>query len=270
MKTSEKTKDIIRKYYSMLGFPERFDAEFASALESVYIPDGLRHKDYDLDCDDGEKNLLAHLYFCEELHERYRELGIPDEIFIDTMHDIAVWTETWSNVKGKLHLGELLWLKRHFEARLFKLGRLQFCIAGAEHEIPKYSIKKDEPLVEVHIQAGGKLSPEDCRASIDAARAFFAKYFPSYEYSVFTCHSWLLDEKLREVLRAGSNILAFGDMFDRVHADDSNALIRYIFAWDTTEENLAERVPQSSLGERVKAKVLAGESFHETLGVILK
>ncbi len=262
------TKVVIEKWYKRLGFPEKYDAEFYKALENIEISPDTCIEKYDMECEDGKKNLLSFLYLCEGAEKSYKELGIPEDIMLDTLRDVVVWTETWSAVKGELYLGEILWLKRHFEIRLFKLGRLQFCIAGAEHDIPKYGIKKGEPLIEVHIQAGGRLSTEECNSSIDMARAFLKKYFPNYEYSVFTCHSWLLDEKLEEVLAPDSNILKFGRMFDRVRADDSNALLRYIFPWDTNEENLKNREPVSGFARRVKEAVVGGATFHETLGVI--
>ena len=36
---------------------------------------------------------------------------------------------------------------------------------------------------------------------------------------IFTCHSWLLYEKLREFLRKTSNIVAFMNKFDIIHTD---------------------------------------------------
>jgi hypothetical protein len=59
-------------------------------------------------------------------------------------------------------------------------------------------------------------------------------------------------------------------MFDKVAADDSNALLRYLFAWDTNEHNVKYRHPVSSLASKVQRAVIGGKTFHETLGVIRK
>ena len=92
------------------------------------------------------------------------------------------WCVTWTNLnclKNELYLGELSWLARHLGARLFRLGRLQFCIAGAEHDIPSYGIKEGDTVIEVHIPEGERLTVEAAKASLEAAREFFPKYFPS-------------------------------------------------------------------------------------------
>ena len=57
-------------------------------------------------------------------------------------------------------------------------------------------------------------------------------------------------------------------MFTRVKNDDSNALLRYIFRWDTNEINLKYAVSRSTFADKIMAAVLKGRVFHETLGVI--
>ena len=57
---------------------------------------------------------------------------------------------------------------------------------------------------------------------------------------------------------------------DKVGEDESLALIRYLFTWDTTELNLKYQVPRSSLAKAVQKEVANGKKFHETLGVIPK
>jgi hypothetical protein len=59
-------------------------------------------------------------------------------------------------------------------------------------------------------------------------------------------------------------------MFIRAKAVDSNALIRYIFRWDTNELNLRYAYSSSSFAEKIKAAVLRGRVFHETIGIIEK
>jgi hypothetical protein len=167
-------------------------------------------------------------------------------------------------------LFELPWLRRHLSANIFRLGRLQFCTGKAECDIPAIGAKKEDPVLEVHIPEGEKLSTEACLAAFDKARAFFAKYYPDFSFSCFTCHSWLLDETLRKYLSDGSNILRFGDLFTRLHADKSDALLHYIFRWDTTEKNLSEFAPKSAFAARIKSAVESGVAFHETYGYVAR
>ena len=263
-------KVIIQKWYEKLNFPKNYDAQFKKAIREIEISDAITLENYDLTCEDGKRNLLSFLFLCEGLAKRYEDAGIPENILLDTLKDLPIWTIEWSNVKGSLHLGELDWLKKHMDMNLFRLGRLQFSPAKCHYDVPEFGIKKGDDIMEVHIPTGDKLNTGDCLESIEMAKIFFEKYFPDYKYSYFTCHSWLLDETLRKYLPEESNILAFGDLFKKVHEDDSLALIRYIFRWDTTKENLPHSVCNSSFAEKIKKAVMKGETFHETFGVILK
>ena len=268
--TNPAVKEIIRKWYTRLPFPKQYDRQFYDALEHIKISDAVNCNDYDLKCTDGKRNLLSFLFMCEAYERECTKMGIPQKVILDTLSDIAVWCTNWSNIKGELYLGELTWLVHHLRMRLFRLGRLQFCMGKAAHDIPKYAIQKGDRVMEVHIPQGEKLSMEACKESMQAAKEFFATYFPDYQYTVFTCHSWLLDETLRNYLPEGSGILRFGDLFDRVSADESTALLSYLFAFDTTPLNLKNRYPCSSFAAKIQKAVLAGEKFYETLGVIWK
>lgn len=258
------TAPIIRKWYERIGFPSKYDKAFHTALEEIEVSPTATLEDYDKASDDGVKNFLHYLYFCEETERRYVQRGIPEEILLDTLSDLVIWTDIWSEIKGGLYLGELPWLSLHLSARLFKLGRLQFAF-------PAPDSPEEKGTVQVHIPAVGKLSEELCLASLEKARAFFATYFPEYEYDRFTCHSWLLDETLKKYLPPESNILHFGDLFTRTESEDADSLLRYIFRWDTTRATLADLPATSSFASRVKKAVLEeGETFHLTLGYILK
>lgn len=258
------TAPIIQKWYERIGFPQKYDEAFYAALDTVEVLATATVEDYDKACEDGVKNLLHYLYFCEETERRFSSRGIPEEILLDTLSDLVIWTDIWSDIKGELYLGELGWLAIHLSARLFKLGRLQFAF-------PDPKSLEEKGTVQVHIPAVGKLSEELCLASIDQARGFFAQYFPEYEYDRFTCHSWLLDETLKKYLPPESNILHFGDLFTRIASEDADSLLRYIFRWDATREMLPTLPASSSLAVRIKKAVLEeGETFHLTLGYILK
>ncbi len=261
-------KEIVKKWYNKLGFPKIYDKEFYPALDSIRVTDAMTIERYDKTSTDGKKNLIYYLFFCEALSKKYEELGMPENILLDTLGDLVVWTKTWTCVKGTLHLEQLNWLSRHLTGKLFKIGRLQFCLGNSEHNVPEFNISEGDRIIEMHIQAEGKLDIEECRKSIEMAKEFFREYFPLHTYEYFTCHSWLIDADLKDYLPEGSNILKFGDMFYRAGNDDSNALLRYIFRWDTNEINLRYATATSSFAERIRKAVLGGKTFHETLGII--
>ena len=262
------TKEIIKKWYEKLAFPKEYDKEFYEALENTEISPDLTLDGYDKKCEDGRKNLLAFLYLAEELSEKYRERGIPDEILMDTLSDVVIWSNTWTKIKGTLHLAQLDWLEWHYRFRLFRLGRLQFFMRNIDEDVPEYGIKKGEQVLDMHSPEGGKLTPEECKNSLNLALEFFPKYFPNHKFVCFTCHSWLLDETLKKYFPENSNVVKFGDMFVRRHSQVRNALLGYMFTWDTTIENLKDRVPTGETARKIKDAVLSGEEFHVTFGII--
>lgn len=265
-----RVKAIIEKWYKALNFPTEYDDEFYNALNTVPISDSITWETYDKKCGNGKRNLLSYLYMCENMANEARKMGIGEEIVINTLTDIVTWCVNWSNIKNELYLGELGWLSHHIGCKLFRLGRLQFLMGKAERDIPKYGVKKGDNVLEIHIPEGEKLTISACKDAISQAKEFFAKFFPDFEYAVFTCHSWLLDDTLKEYLPEESGIIRFGNMFDKVNSEESTALIKYLFTWDTTVLNLKHKTPCSSLAKTVQTEIARGKKFHETLGVITK
>ena len=263
-------KNIIKKWYDTLRFPEIYDADVEKYLAGAALDELTTIEEYAPECHTAEYNLLAYLYFCEELSKKYSEHGIPEEILKGTLSDIVTWTAVHYGIHGKVGLSEVNWLKNHLTFCLFKLGRLQFKMAQSEFDVPEAKICRGDSVMEIHIPEGGAMTPEACRASIAAANDFFAKYFPDFKWDYYTCHSWLLDGGLSEILSERSNILAFQRMFkiSKSAKEKSDAIIRYTFRWDARRENIAEASPKSSFAERIKAKALSGGEFFEVLGYI--
>lgn len=178
----------------------------------------------------------ALLYISQNISKQINDMkGISDSILLDTLADIPRWLDTWSDLKGEMFLGELEWLKKHMELKLFKLGRLQFCFAD-DYKFPKRGIRKGDTVIDTHIPADGPLLPEECIKSFDYAREFFEKYYPEYKYEVFTCHSWLLDENLTNLLDENSNIVKFQKLFTIECQHKSDAILGYTFRWKVKRE----------------------------------
>lgn len=264
------TREIIEYWYKKIGFESEFDEEFFKALSEIEIPDYTRISAYDLSCTDGKKNLLSFLYMCEELKNIYLEKGIPEEILLDNLKDIAVWTRIWSEVKGELYLGELPWLSNHMTPRLFKIGRLQFCMNTLPEDIESKGLKKGEPIIEIHIPERGPLKPEECKKSLDMAKDFFAKYYPDYDYRCFTCDSWLLGSDPEEIVSPESNIGRFIRMFEIVHRHPHDSIVQYLFKWNTRWETVGNFEAKSSLAKEIQRRALNGKHFDEGFGIIEK
>ena len=264
------TKAVIAQWYEKLRFPKIYDEEFRAALKRIPVSDALTVENFRRDGTDGQRNLLSALYLCQGLAAEYEKRGIPENVLLETLGDIVRWCETWSRLRGQLYLGELNWLKFHLSGKIFQLGRLQFCMGHAHEDIPEAGVKKGDGVLEVHIPNTGALSREECEKSFARAREFFPEYFPEFSWKVFTCHSWLLDETLEQMLPQESNILWFKNLFTPIWQEESDAILGYVFPWRTTRTQVRHCVSQSRLAQAVKKHVLEGGTFYEVLGYFVR
>ena len=141
------TRAICEKWYKRLGFPEKYDAAFFAALERIEVPAAATVWEYDLNSEDGERNLLYFLYFCEALSVRYREAGIAEEILLNTLGDIVIWAEIWSRERGGLFFGELPWLAGHLKMELFRIGTLEYKMGKAPADCPALGLKRGDAVL---------------------------------------------------------------------------------------------------------------------------
>ena len=268
--TNPKTKEVIEKWYKKLSFPKEFDEEFYEAVNQIPISDAINIQNYDLSCNDGKRNLLSFLFMCEELEAKYKLKSISNDILLDTLSDLVLWTKTWSEIKGELYLGEIEWLSRHLSMRLFKLGRLQFCFGKAEHDHSGTKVKKGDNVIEIHIPATSSLDVDDCKKSINNSKEFFAKYYPEFAYDSYTCHSWLLDTSLIEILKPDSNIISFQNLFKIIQQEESYGILCYVFKRNTTLFNLNNLKPYNSFSEKVIERIKNGGKFFISYGFLNK
>lgn len=257
----------IETWYKQLEFPAEYDNEFYAYLDTVEIDPEVTAETYEED-PDGAKNFLTYLYCCEALKRRYEEKGIDLSILYATLQELWLWTRSRTNRAGKLWLADLWWVKKTMTMKLFRLGRLNFCMGEEEHDLPELGLPKGAPIIEVHIPRAPSLKAEDCAASLAQARSFFATYFPDFHYREMTCDSWLLDDRLLEILPPESNILKFQALFDIVLQKPSDETLNYVLGRPTTRETVAEKEATTSLARKVKEYAMNGVEFHEGYGLI--
>ncbi|GAA1615982.1 hypothetical protein GCM10009789_82540 [Kribbella sancticallisti] len=178
----------------------------------------------------------AFLTVLPDIRRWHAEQGVSDQISQATLADLGTKVT---------QLGKQNWLARHFHGSLYRLGRLQFD-------------RTPDGVLEVHIPGDGPLPPSACDESFAQAAAFFGG-----EYSRAVCHSWLLDEQLRDYLRPDSNIIRFQQRFtvigDPVVADDD--VIEFVFGEGATE------LPRETTLQRAIADHLAeGRHWHQRTG----
>ncbi len=267
-----KTQKIIKKWYSLLSFPEKYNAEFEELLYNYRISENVSIDGYEFSNlpKNGELNLLICLYFCEELQKSYNEKNIPNKILIETLSDLVYWTGIHYSLYKKLGVSEMEWLKNHFSMKLFRIGRLQYCPCHCYNCIDDIGVIKGDTVIEVHIPANDDFDTELCQKSIQEARKFFSKYYPEINYKCFTCSSWLLDDTLESFLKETSNIIKFQRMFTMVSREESDAILKYTFAWDARRDNINTLTPYNSFTEKILKHIIEGGKFYAGYGYIGK
>lgn len=180
-----------------------------------------------LKCKSDITRLACAIMASKITYQKYKEKGIDDKIFFDTMDDIRIWCENNDN-KG---LNEYNWIKNHIAFELFKIGRLQFQLFKCKNPTLNYGklpIKYGDNAVYIHIPQGEKLDYEACVNSINLAKNFLKNFFPEFSFEYFFCESWLLYDKNKEFMDENSNIIKFQSLFNIAYsvADDKQAIER--------------------------------------------
>ena len=68
---------------------------------------------------------------------------------------------------------------------------------------------KGEMTLDMHIPAGGGMSPALCGDSMRRATAFFRETFPDKPFRSITCFSWLFNTQLEQILPPDANLVQY-------------------------------------------------------------
>ena len=162
--------------------------------------------------------LLFWLHCVPFARERYQSMGIPEEIFWDTMKDIAYKLDECRQVYEECGVFSG-WFFLHFDWQLAAFGRLQYQI----REFPKehydwngFALNRGDLVYACHIPSSGKLTVELCMDSLQRAYEFLKKDLKTSVLPV-ACNTWMLfPPYVEQVFPEGSNLKAFAGLFDVV------------------------------------------------------
>jgi hypothetical protein len=132
-------------------------------------------------------------------------------------------------------------------------------------------LQQGDPVLDVHIPTGGKMTHELCRASYGEALAFVERYFPEKPFRAFVCSSWLLAPQFQSLLPADSNIVRFQSDYvvTPIRSDEKQTLER-VFGFHTKLEDLPRLPRESSLQRILHDYLSAGGAVHGAAGFILQ
>lgn len=131
----------------------------------------------------------------------------------------------------------------------------------------KLVLQWHDPIVSIHIPAKCRFTQEAVDDSIRQAKEFLARYFPDYEYKAFSCHSWLLDPQLVDLLGEDSNISKFCLRFQPVTMySKGDGVLNFVFKADGADVDIATLPEKTRLERALKKHYLSGKAIYEVCG----
>ena len=207
----EKCADLLKKAQDTMYLS---DESFNPVLEELTAACGLHR--YTV-------NMVFWLYSAIPLRYIYKQRGLPEEIYLDSMKDLTYKLKECRDVYGIC--GTFVdWFKLFYLCKRFALGRLEYERQPFALDAYRDILKKGDTVINIHIPSSGKLMPNDVIASLKKAYEFFSDEVREDGTLVFHCHSWMLHTPMADsAYRDGSNMKAFYDIFDIVEVTDSDS-----------------------------------------------
>jgi hypothetical protein len=196
--------------------------------------------------------VYAYLALVDVARGYHRDHGVPDDVSLRSLADLGRNLAIDRRMRGEGWPVMQSWLTLHARGSIYELGRLQH--------------HPGDTAIGLHVPDAGPLTPEAVGASLDEARAFFARHFPDEPYTAFSCGSWLLDPQLREYLPEGSNIVRFQQMFELVPYEEKDGpdadveVLRFVFR--TLSTPLDQLPRRTALQRAIIDHLRAGRHWH--------
>lgn len=208
--------------------------------------------------DDNMKMLYCQLECARRQHEKFRQRGITETVYADTMKCFTRFLGECRQKNGRMFFDRGWWTYRQVSMGLFRIGALEY----------EFREQGEDRTVAVHIPSDADLSPEAVEDSFREAAVFFRTCYPDFGYDRYTCESWLMSPVLKQLLPEKSNIVAFQKRFTIRSVDkEEKEYIEWLFQvpMDTAYDRLPER---TTLQRKVKELLLAGGTVGSAYGII--
>lgn len=226
--------ELFEKIALRIEKSESFSRKFQASLDKYMTPEAHDFGDM---CDDMKK--LAFLYrvkeyslvfvwlivASEKMLELYKEKGISEDIYWDTIMDLKYKFKECVECKDTYGTFVGGWNTGFYNLNRFALGRFQFEYSdfGAAEEFTTSAgikIKKGDKTVGFHIPSSGVPLTDEARFdAYKKAYEFFKDQRREDGLMIFECGSWLLYEGNKEVLPETSNTVKFINDFELVKSE---------------------------------------------------
>lgn len=205
---------------------------------------------------------------------RYREAGLPDSIFLDTLGCLPRFVREVHEKTGRWGFDRGFWAWRQVSGCLFRLGTLEYEYCGAHTEVTLpggSALPARTPVLYVHIPSDASLNENSLDESYRSARDFFILHQKTVckRHGVpqaVLCDSWLLAPALTELLSPGSGIRRFASEYDLFAFDPDD---EEFYNWLYGKKAPPEELPQdTSLQRAVKKRLMEGKTVGAGYGIL--
>ena len=282
----DEAREFFLMLYDKLG---NDDFQILANLENIYFMNGADGKS------SGEVNSLVYnelksfaagraldyravqmlfLIMCtKELHVRYRENGLSDEMYYGIVRDLCykvIECKKYDGIWGSMTFS---WFHRHFLLTLYSLGRFQFEEAEfreGSYDFGDVHLKKGDRVINFHIPSSGPMTEELRLESYRRAYEFFKR--EGDRYVVFVCCSWLIYPENVNIYPEKSNLAGFMSDFDII-ASYVHPVLPFPNAWRVFYKDYygsTSAFPQNTRLEKNIVRWLdAGNKIGDGYGVIV-
>ncbi len=205
-----------------------------------------------------EMTLYLYLLMSEDLLALFREKGMPEQVFYDTMRSIADgcrFCRDKTGIYGITQQPHRAWFRRQFTGRLYRFGRLEFELypAPMDMTVEGVSVRQGDLCLNTHIPRYLRLEEAACEEAYARARTFFRTFF-GMETCVFLCESWLTHPWLGECLKPDSLIVRFQKHYTVLRTTQSpDSVIKWVFPKKC--ENIGDYPEDTGLQRLVKHRL---------------
>lgn len=209
-----------------------------------------------------------------ETRRRYRETGLPDSVFIDSLGCLPRCVREDRANTGRWGFDRGYWVWRQVSGCLFRLGTLEYEYCAANVEVPLAGgtvLPAQTPVLYVHIPSDASLDADSLEKSYRAAGEFFTLHQKAVckrlgAPRAVLCNSWLLAPALTQLLPPGSGIRRFASGYDLFAADpDDEEFYRWLYGRKMPPEQLPEN---TSLQRAVKRHLMEGKNVGAAYGIL--
>ena len=193
----------------------------------------------------GLKMLACQLHAACNTYKKYEDMGILDDIYIETMKFFSRFLYYHKKIYGEYKYVWGWWAVRQISMQEFRIGDLEY----------EMIVEDDKKLISIHIPSNANMTSSNLRKSYQDARDFFDKYYPDFAKADMICGSWLLAPALKKLLPDSSRIIQFQNSFVLTSQEnDSPGFLDWVYGRrDIPFEDLPE---ETSLQRKIKHYLL--------------